>query len=210
MTVASNQALVKPRLEFPVPVRSVQEGVSFLVLEECAGGHGLIIRRSSRYGRKLNRFWTVWAREWLLKLDVKYAVQVMIEKNSVRVVSELPAWRWIGAASHLLANIVPLGEPPMRMYYWKGREYEGYWKVHPHADLTNIIKGLDLPKALTDFYEIYPHWNSVHFSRYGIEREKCLMPEWEMRMTVELKVALACAQNGVPRNRTCLYVCTCR
>lgn len=197
MATISNQAANKPRLEFPIPVRSVHEGASFLVLEECAGGHGLIVRRS-RHGRKLNRFWTVWAREWLLKLDAKYAIQVTTEKNSVRVVSELPVSRWVGAASHLLANVVPLGEPPMRMYYWKGREYEGYWKVHPRADLTSIVRNLDLPKALTDFYEVYPFWNSVHFNRYGIEREKCLVPEWEMRMTVELKVALACARDGVP------------
>lgn len=182
------------------PIYSQPDGVPYLVMELHADGSGALIRKSSRFKSKLGSYWKVWARDWLLKLDCKYGLKIVIQSRGVSFRADRPYEDWIWAAESLLANVTLLADAPMWPYRWRGRVDAGYWRVHPCADLTDIIKNVELPKGAQPFFELTGGIRAVHIKRYGIEREKCPFPIEEIRRIVELQVALACHHDGVPVN----------
>jgi len=176
------------------PVHSKPDGVVYLVMERCAGGYAVLIRKTRRAKAKLGPYWKVQVRELLFKLDEKYVKQVTFSSKGVWFVSERPAGEWIVATQCLLANIVPLAEPPMTL----ADDDEGFWKVHPCADLSEIIDKVVLPDAAKRFFTLEGGHGYVKLRRSGVGRNKCTLSISEVRLMVELQVALACTRDGVP------------
>lgn len=179
------------------PVNSRPDGAVYLVMEECASGHGVLIRQSARTKSKLGRYWRVWVHELLLKLDDKYIKEIMFTSKGVVFVSEKLVDDWVWAITSLLANVVPLGDLPM----WQpAHDREGFWRVDKRADLTEIIADITLPDTARKFFTLHGGDYYVELRRSGVGRNKCPLPIGVVMRMVELQVARACYSGGVPIN----------
>lgn len=195
MTTAVKSPHIRGTLAFPMPIYSVDDGKVYLVMEH--GTTGFLIRKSAWARRKLGPYWKVWVRDLLLKLDDKYVKQITISSKGVWFVTDRSVDEWFWAASHLLANVVQLAEPPMNT---RGDDHEGYWKVHRHADLTPIIDAVVLPDGASRFFTLVGGCGYVILRRRGVGRKQCPFTIKDVRMMVELQVAQACTRDGVPLN----------
>lgn len=186
--------------QFPSVIHSKNDGVVYLALRPCADNHGIVIsEQPSRKG--LNSFWKVWAREELSKMPAKYVQRIDITKRGVRFVSDRPVDEWIWAAYRLLANVVRLGEPPVRLYEWHNYVEGGerLW-VNPRADLTQIVDNITLPRSMHQHYSLFGGVGSIFIVKRGTSGRNCVFRLREVRQYVEWQIALACHHHGVPLN----------
>lgn len=177
-------------VQFPLAINSQSDGVAFLVAEQHPGG--IRIRRSSRYGGKLNRFWTVWLRDVLLKAPDKYQLTITTSKLDVYVTTPVPITNWIWAICNLAAAVVPVPDPPMM----RGRDFCGriHWQVHEKADLTDIVRGVKLPVAASRHFCLAGGYDSVWLRTSGTNRRRCAISPHEVAKIVEMQIAFACMQ----------------
>jgi hypothetical protein len=174
---------------------SIENGTAFLVIEKCP--HGVRIRRSSRYGRNLNRFWPIWARELILKADVKYQLKISIGTDDMTVASPKPPEEWVGALGHLLAQIVPMPIPPIER---NERGFRGIrWSVNEDADLEDVVKKIRLPDAAARHFKVEGGVYYIFLAVAGTGRNQRVINPREVALMVELEIARAC-KNGYPAN----------
>ncbi len=188
----------RPLMNFPFPIGSRAEGgTPFLVMEKCA--KGVRIRPSARYGRKLNPFWQVWMRDLLRKADAKYQLRIKINTRDVRVTSKLPVDDWIMVVWNLAANVVQLPTPPMERDTSREDFFDGVkWIVDPGVNLTEIVRNVELPAAVSRFFSLSGGIEAIYLDRLGKGRRKCIFPLSDVRQMVEWQIALACHRYGVP------------
>lgn len=184
-------------------VYSKADGVVHLVLEELADGRSIAVKLAEGTKSKLGSYWPVEAHEWLQKLDAKYNPVLSMSARSLRVSSDQPVEKWVGAAVSLLSNIYPL--PFIPMVSWSSAE-EGYWRVHKFADLSSVIAKVVLPEAANRFYTLHGGSVYVYLKRRGVDRDKCSLPISVVRNMVELQVARECNENGVPLDYERMYL----
>ena len=180
-------------VHFPLPINSRSEGVAFLVAEQRTDG--IRIRQSKRYGGKLNRFWTVWLRDVLMKAPDKYELTITTSDSDVSVTSTIPTSKWIWAIVSLAATVVPIPNPPI------GRDDKEKWvvgwRVYQHADLKDIVKQIKLPDAAARHFHVEGDDYSIRLGVRGTNRRRCAISPHEVVKIVEMQIAFACL-NGYP------------
>lgn len=175
-------------VQYPLAVRSIQNGVTFLVIEKCT--NGIRIRQSAKNGHKLNRFWRVWVREMLQKAPAKYQLGIELFKKDVRVTSVMPLESWVWTAYNLLATIQPLKLPVTRTKNTESNR-SVQWSIRENAVLSTIIEELQLPSSAARHFHVYSTSLWVQLTVSGVGKRKRTTGLSEAALLVELKIAQA-------------------